>query len=861
MQALPIDPHLPAITAALRAAPNLVLVAEPGAGKTTRLPRALLDAGFAGAGEIVVLEPRRIAARMAARRVAEELGEPVGRTVGYQVRFEDVSSARTRVRFVTEGVLTRRLVRDPQLAGVAAVVLDEFHERHLQGDLALALLRRLQRTRRPELVLVVMSATLEAEPVTRFLDCQAISVPGRRFELAIEYEDKPDARPLEQRVAAAARGLLRTGLDGDVLVFLPGAGEIRRARDALAPLAQQAGLELALLHGDLPAREQDRALARSERRKLILSTNVAESSLTIEGVSAVIDSGLARTPGHSPWSGLPTLTTAKISRASAAQRAGRAGRMRAGRCVRLYTRHDHDARPQYDKPEIARADLCDTVLAVQAIAAANGGDGLQPEDWLDPPPAEAYRAAEELAAMLGALDAGRRLTPLGRRMLRYPLHPRLARLLLEADARGAGEQGCLLAALLSERDIALDARMQFDDRRSPAGGARGPRGAGIERGLTGPSDLLERLERFEQAEADRFDAGTLRALALDGGATRAVARTRERLRGTLERETEAGGAAGDADEALLVAVLAGFGDRLARRRTPGQPELVLARGGSAEQSPQSVVREAQWLVVLDASEQRGRVIAHLASAVEPEWLLELFPDRVLDQDELRFDPRSERVEAVHALRFAELVLDEGRAPAERGPEAERVLYQAALDRGPAVFAGDPEALERFERRLAYAAGLSPALAILPADARARALQAACVGKIGFAELREVGLLAALRELLSGEQLALLERLAPEHVLLAHGRRLPVHYEPDRPPWVQSRLQDFFGLRNGPELGGTPLVLHLLAPNQRAVQVTTDLAGFWQRHYPELRRQLMRRYPRHAWPEDPLTARPPEPRRK
>jgi ATP-dependent helicase HrpB len=846
MQALPIDPHLPAIVKALRAAPNLVLVAEPGAGKTTRLPRALLDAGFAEHGEIAVLEPRRIAARMAARRVADELGEPVGRRVGYQVRFEDVSSRETRVRFVTEGVLTRRLIADPELRGVAAVLLDEFHERHLQGDLALALLRRLQRMQRPELRLCVMSATLQAEPVARFLGCEVVNVPGRRFDVAIEYDDKPDDRPLPQRVASAARRLVRDGHDGDALVFLPGAAEIRRAREALEPLAKQADLELALLHGDLPPAEQDRALARSNRRKLILSTNVAESSLTIEGVGAVIDSGLARMAGHSPWSGLPTLTTAKISRASAAQRAGRAGRVRAGRCLRLYTRHDHDARPAHDKPEIARADLCETLLAVKAIEAASPDPGamLGADDWLEPPPAEARRAAEELAALLGALDAHGRPSELGRRMLRIPLHPRLARVLLEADQRGMGRSGCLLAALLSERDIARRSRARFQDR-----------GAGdVE---TGPSDALERLERFEQAEAAGWDAGRLRALELDPGAVRAVARTRDRLL----RSVAPGEHAHDGDQALLMAVLAGFGDRVARRRAPGQGELVLARGGSVVQSEESVVRDAQWLVVLDASEQRARAVAHLLSAIEPEWLLELFPERVLDRTELRFDPRSERIEAAHTLRYDGLLLDESRRAAERGPEAEALLHESALARGPETFADEPEALERFERRVAHAAALSPAIPPLGPDARARALRAACAGKLSFAELREAGLLASLRGLLNAEQLALLERLAPEQVALAHGRRLPVHYEPDRPPWVQSRLQDFFGLRDGPRLGEQPLVLHLLAPNQRAVQVTTDLAGFWQRHYPELRRQLMRRYPKHAWPEDPLTARPPAPGRR
>ena len=837
MQPLPIDPHLPALVSALRGAQNLVLVAEPGAGKTTRLPRALLDAGFAEHGEIVVLEPRRIAARMAARRVASELGESAGRRIGYQVRFEDKSSAETRVRFVTEGVLARKLLADPELRGVSVVLLDEFHERHLQGDLALALLRRLQRERRPDLKLAAMSATLDAAPLARFMQCEVIEVPGRRFEVAIEHDDKPDARPLEQRVASALRRVLREGLDGDVLVFLPGAAEIRRARDAIEALAREATLRVALLHGDLPPEEQDRALARSERRTVILSTNIAESSLTIEGVTTVIDSGLARVAGNSPWSGLPTLDTAKISRAAATQRAGRAGRLRAGRCIRLYTRAEFEARPLHDKPEIARVDLAEAQLTISAL----GGE-LAAEQWYEPPPVEAWSAAHNVNRWLGALDASGGLTELGRRMLRFPLHPRLARVLLEAEQRGAGRRGAALSALLAERDVVLGQRARWDGGRHQV--------------ETGPSDALDRLERVEEAVAARFSAGEMGAHGLDAGAVRAAERTRERLLRALPR---GGSEHDDGDDALLLAVLSGYGDRVAKRRTPGQPELVLARGGSARQAEGSAVRDAQWVVVLDASERAGRVTAHLLSAIEPEWLLELFPERVLDRTELRFEPTTERVEVVHALRYEALTLDQSRAAAAAGPEAADALFEAARARGLFEFETDPEALERFERRVAHAARLDARVRALPDGAREQALRDACAGCTSLAELRAQSLLAHLQAQLTPEQLALVQRLAPEHVSLPGGRRLAVHYETDRPPWVKSRLQDFFGTREGPRLGSEPLVLHLLAPNQRAVQVTTDLAGFWQRHYPELRRQLMRRYPKHDWPEDPTRAQPPRPR--
>ena len=836
MQPLPIDAHLPELIAIMRGAPNLVLVAEPGAGKTTRVPRALLDAGFAADGEIVVLEPRRIAARMAARRVADELGEAVGQRIGYQVRLEDKSSARTRVRFVTEGVLTRRLIADPQLRGVAAVVLDEVHERHLQGDLALALLRRLQRTARPELRLLAMSATLAAEPLARMLECEVRRVPGRAFDVAIEYDEKRDERPLERRVAAAFARLVREGLDGDVLVFLPGAAEIRRAREACEASAQQAGVRVALLHGDLPPEEQDRAVAPGRERKLILSTNVAESSLTIEGVSVVIDSGLARVAGNSPWSGLPTLDTLPISRASATQRAGRAGRVRAGRCLRLYTRHDHDARPAHDKPEIARVDLADTLLAVTAVCA-----DLNERDWLDPPPLEGWAAARTLCTRLGALAADGSLSEVGRRMLRFPLHPRLARLVLEAEARGEGERGCLLAALLGEREIVLGARARF-----------GQHARDVE---AGPSDALDRMERFEDAEAAGLSASALRARELDPGAVHTVARTRDRLLRALPRGRSPGasGSTG-ADEPLLMAVLAGFGDRVAKRRNPGGREWVLAGGGSVVQAETSVVRDPELAVVLDASQGPRGAVAHLLSAIEPEHLLELFPERVLDRTELRFDAQTERVVALQELRYDALLLDQSRAEDPSGPEVERLLFTRANERGAAAF-DDADALALFARRAAHSAKLDARVPALPADPLAAALEVACSGKRSFAELRTAGVLPSLRARLPPPARARGEQRAPEHIALPGGRRVRVNYEADRPPWIESRLQDFFGLRDGPRLGSEPLVLHLLAPNQRAVQVTTDLAGFWQRHYPELRRQLMRRYPRHNWPEDPLAARP------
>ncbi len=873
MDPLPIDGLLPEVVASLRREPALVLEAPPGAGKTTRVPRALLEAGLAGSGEIVVLEPRRLAARMAARRVADELGERPGETVGWQVRFEDVSGPRTRIRYVTEALLARRILGNPTLPGVSAVVVDEFHERHLHSDLALALLHRLQGCGRPDLKLVVMSATLEAGPVARFLSAPTLRSEGRAFPVAVEFLAPAEAARemrLEERVAASVRRLVREEPDGHVLVFLPGAAEIRRAREAIeaGPAFEPSGIEVVPLHGDLPPEEQDRAVRPSSRRKIVLSTNVAETSVTIEGVVAVVDSGLARVAAHSPWSGLPTLELRKVSRASAAQRAGRAGRTRPGRCLRLFTRHDHDSRPEFQVPEIRREDLAETALALASLDVSDLA-------WLEPPPPAAWDAARQLLRALGALGAAGRVTALGKRLLRFPLHPRLARLVVAAEDAGAGAEGALLAALLGERDI----RERWDLGRRPTA-------------PTGPSDLLELASLFEEAARERFAEGKVRRLGLVPGAVQAVERARKQLarlatsepsrsrarapgldgrgqgsavgRGALSHRTE---------HALLLATLSAFPDRVARRRAPGSDEVVLSGGGSARLAPESVVREAPLLVAVDAEERRARagarpgasgVVVRLASSVTQELLLDLFPDALRYEEDVRWSAAAERADAFERLVYGDLVLEETRAARVDPERAAAVLADAALARGPRSFAAEG-VLDRLLARIGFAASHAPetGLAAPSEEDLAAALRAACTGRRSFAELREAGLEGALLGRLAPPQRAALERLAPERAALPGGRSVKVQYEAgDKPPWIESRLQDFFGMADGPRLaaGRAPLVLHLLAPNQRAVQVTTDLAGFWQRHYPALRRELMRRYPRHAWPEDPLHAQPPGPRR-
>jgi ATP-dependent helicase HrpB len=748
---LPIDELLPRIIEAMDRGPNLVIEAPPGTGKTTRVPPALLNnESGRGRGEILVLEPRRLAARLAARRVASELGERIGETVGYQVRFEDVSGPRTRLRFLTEGVLTRRLLSDPELAGVGTVILDEFHERHLDTDLALALLRRL-----PNIHLIGMSATLDAAPVAKYLGgCPVLRSEGKLFELTIENTPHSPA-PLEEQVATALERLVARGVTGDVLVFLPGAAEIRRAARMIEPLASRLGLLVLPLHGDLSSAEQDRAVGPAGRPKVILSTNVAESSVTIEGVTAVIDSGLARVAADSPWTGLPSVEVRRISQASAMQRAGRAGRTAPGRVIRLYSAEDFHRRPAADVPEILRRELSQLVLQLRAM-------NIKQEEcvWLDQPPEAAFTAANALLDRLGMTQE----------MAELPLPPRLAKLVLEAKRRGVPEKGCAVAAVLSA-------------------------------GERGKSDLLALAESDWQPQTQRiFD------------------QLRKKISGRDVRN------AGDA--AILQSVLAAFPDRVARHRRDG--ELLLSGGGSAR------FPNCRWefLVAVDIEERRehGVPLVRLAAPIEPEWLLERATERV----SLEWNRAAERVEQVTALVYDQLVIEETRAPAMPSEEASRLLAQKALEAGIGRFA-DRDAVEQVRSRAAFG-GIA-----IDADA---VLVAQCQGRTSFAELEAADLLGAIRP-------ARVSQAAPERIKLPGGREVKVHYEPGKPPWIEARLQDFFGMRETPRIGGSPVVVHLLAPNHRPVQVTADLAGFWERLYPQVRKELARRYPKHKWPEKPV----------
>ncbi|MSP91726.1 MAG: ATP-dependent helicase HrpB [Myxococcales bacterium] len=825
MAPLPIDRALPALARALDDCGAAVLVAEPGAGKTTRVPPWLLDRVD---GEVWVVQPRRMAAVLAAGRVADERGEPPGRTVGWSVRFDEVGSRATRLWYATDGVFLRRLLADPGLTGIGAVVLDELHERRLATDLALGLAQRV-RVRRG-LQVVAMSATLDPGPVAAFLGgAPVVRCEGRTHAVAVQFAPAPDARPLEVRVRTAVRELFEAGLGpraegADVLVFLPGAAEIQRCAVALAALADEHGYDLASLHGAMDIAAQQRALAPGPRPRAILATNLAETSVTLPRVAAVVDSGLHRRAGFASWSGLPTLQLTTISQAAAVQRAGRAGRVRPGRCSRLYTQHEHDGWPAFDAPEIARADLADVALLLAALDL----DGTARDDvWLTPPPPGALARAHCLLARLGALDAQARLTALGRQMLRLPVHPRLARLALAAAKRGVAADGARVVALLAD-----GARLP---QRAPGDLAHGY------------SDLAmladSRAPEHGRSEVRRTEAQLLRLLGPTHGPAPAAA---------------------DRDAALAYAALLAYPDRVARRRQPRGAELQMAGGVAVRLDAASHVTEAVWLVVLDAEERRDArgltTLARVACGIEADWLLEAFASTVEATTTLAWDDAHGRVDEVDRLVWEGLVLNETRRPAPPTAAASAVLAHAVRANGTGALW--PESARKTLRGRLAVLGTASQTAP-PAgldDVRADAIViSACEAKTRLSELAGSDWCGrALHDLdPSGQLRRRLDVEAPVHVRLPGGRSVALCYDPDKPPWLATRIQDLFGLADGPSVGAgrVPVVLHLLSPAGRPVQITSDLAGFWKRHWPTLRRELQRRYPKHAWPEDPCQATP------
>ena len=859
---LPIDAALPELTAALRSSSTAVLVAPPGAGKTTRVPLVLAEAPWAEQRRILVLEPRRLAARAAAERMAKTLGERVGDTVGLRVRFGSKVSRRTRIEIVTEGVFTRLVLDDPTLEGVVAVLFDEFHERSLDADLGLALARDVQQGLREDLRLLVMSATIDGARVAALLgEAPVIAAEGRAFPVETRYVGR-DARPIEpQMVDLIARAMRAES--GSLLAFLPGAAEIRRTQALLEGWLEPI-CDIAALYGALAGDEQDRAIAPAARgrRKVVLATSIAETSVTIEGVRIVIDSGLARVPRYEPDVGVTRLETVRVSRAAADQRRGRAGRTEPGICYRLWDEPQTAALEAYSRPEILSADLSGFALDLAAWGAA-------PEKlaFLDPPPRPALAEAKMLLVELGAIDAEGRITDQGQKLRRLPLPPRLARMVVDAAAEGTALLAAEIAVLIGERGLGgddadlthrLDALRRDRTPRAHEARAMAQRWAAIAETMSSqpaqrhPSPLVGE-DGVGGREATR-EGRRARMLSASSPNHFPTPPPSPSPQGGVEART--GGA-----EASLGALLAlAYPERIAKNRGGGAGAFLLANGRGAQVDPASQLARTPFLAVaeLAGSAATGRIL--LAAPITLAEIEARFAERIDTREEIAFDQATASLRARRQRRFGALVLSEQPMPAAANAAAARVLAEGVarlgVDRLPWT-----QALRQWRDRVAFlrrAEGAEwPDLSDAALAADVDWLAALFDGKTALAELRANELEAALKARLPYPLQRHLDAEAPTHFAAPTGTLVPINYDADGGPKVAVRVQELFGLDRHPAIAGgkVPLLIELLSPAHRPVQMTRDLPGFWRGSYAAVRAEMRGRYPKHPWPDNPLAAAP------
>lgn len=805
----PVDAIIPRLSDALAQHPAAVLVAEPGAGKTTRVPLKLLDAPWLGRGRIVMLEPRRLAARAAARRMAETLGEAVGETVGYTVRLDRKVSARTRIEIVTEGILTRRLQSDPELDGIGLVIFDEFHERSLDGDLGLALCLDVQRGLRDDLKILVMSATLDADRLAAHLGgAPVIDAPGRVFPVAIRHLDKAQRQTIAADAARAVhRALDET--DQSLLVFLPGEAEIRRTEQLLLDSNLPRGVVVRPLHGAMGLAEQDAAIRPSPagERKVVLATTIAETSLTIDGIGAVIDTGYKRSPRFDPASGMTALETVRVSLASAEQRRGRAGRLGPGVCYRLWPEAETRALKPHDEPEILVADLAPLVLELAAWGVADRM-GLP---WLDPPPQAAFAQAQDLLRRLEAIDAGGRITPTGKAMARLPLHPRLAHMVI----RGQSRRACEIAAFLSERD-----------------------GLGRDAG----SDIGQRMAMVRGA-------------------------ARERIRQAARQIQQASGVDGEGralSDGVLVALA--FPDRIAQRRG-GDRRYRLSGGGGAILPEHDALMKEDWLAVATTDGAAGDQKIFLAAPLSLKEIEDHFGDQIETRDGVFWDSRAKAVSAAKSRRLGALVLEEKPSQSTDPTELAAAMAEGVREMGLACLPWSEDARSlrarvMFLRRQFPEEGwpdISDAALLATLDDWLKPFLAGITRK---AHLERLDMHRIIQGMIPHDLLRKMDRLAPVRIEVPSGADVRIDYATEGDPVLRVRLQEMFGLARTPSIaeGRSPLRIELLSPAGRPLAVTQSLETFWSNGYPSVRADMRGRYPKHSWPEDPLGTPPVKPRK-
>jgi ATP-dependent helicase HrpB len=900
------------LIAQLKTGRRLILSAPTGSGKSTQVPQMLLRPGLLGDGQVVILQPRRLATRLLASRVAQELGIQLGSEVGYQIRFENVTSPQTKIRFVTEGILLRQMIDDPKLRGVSVLIFDEFHERHLYGDITLARALDLQEQHRPDLNLIVMSATLDAELLEDYLSerrpparpdeagvqasacsggglkpelqravpeagaprCSILSSEGRVFPVEIEYAAEPgyvDKRPIWEQAAEAFSLYVGSGGEGDVLVFMPGGYEISQTIEAIRHTSESKGFILLPLHGELSPKDQDAAVARYGQRKVVVSTNVAETSLTIDGIRLVIDSGLARIPRYDPYRGINTLLIEKISQSSADQRTGRAGRTAPGVCMRLWSREEHGHRQVQELPEIKRLDLAEVVLTLKAA----GVEDLRKFRWLEPPDEQSLVHAEELLLDLGALqrrtgvapapgersnaennanetlalprELDRRdacptfITPIGRKMLAFPLHPRYSRMLLAAHEYGCVHQACLVAALTQDRDLLL--RNVDRDTNSYREDLLGEKAS---------SDFWILMRAWTYAVKNQFRLDACRRLGIHAVTARQVGPLFDQFIRIAEREGLDVKPREVKDEALQKCILIGFSDRVARRLDQGTLRCELVHNRRGVLARESAVQHSQLFVAAEVHEVEGRevnTILSLATAIEVDWLRELYPEDMETDLHVQFDAQAKRVQAAELVKFRGLALSAKRVDPPPADRAAQLLADEIIA-GRLPLLNWDHSVEQWLLRLRLLCQHCPELQLPPIteDDRKHIIGQLCHGAVSYKDIKEREVKPVVMSWLSEAQRGLLDKHAPERLTLANGRTPKVAYEATGAPYISLRIQELYDVTQTPRIamGRVPVLVHILTPGMKPVQVTQDLANFWREHYPKIKSELARKYPKHLW---------------
>lgn len=834
-RSLPIEELREKIVTSLQTSNRLIIEAPTGSGKSTQVPQFLLESGLLEKGRAVILQPRRLAARMLATRVTHERDTKLGQEVGYCIRHDLKYSAETKLLFVTEGILLRQMLEDLSLSNISILIFDEFHERHLYSDISLMQALRLQESTRPDLKIIVMSATLDTEALASYLEpCSILRSTGRTHPVEITYLRQEPAEEKIWDLAASSASKMLSQTPGHLLIFMPGAYEIGRTINSLrAELSSD--VLLFPLHGELPPADQDAAVKPSSARKIIVTTNVAETSLTIDGVTGVIDVGLARVARFDARRGMNTLLIEKISAASADQRAGRAGRTAPGLCWRLWTEWDHARRSLRDVPEIHRVDLAEVLLLLKKLELSSTAN------WLEAPQTAAFEKAELLLHDLGALDHEGKITKRGERMLLFPTHPRYAAMLLAAEKCGCVRAAALMAAFTQARPLLLRTDRKTEEMRRDLFGG-------------GNSDFLVLSRVFSWAQRNDFKTDACRRLAIHADAARQVAKIFEQFLNLAQAQGLTIDAPPPSDESIAECILAGFSDQVARRRSAANSVCDMVHGRRGILAKESAATESRLLVTTEIHEigqSSGdvRIQLSMATAIDEGMLRKIFPEDFLERTELCFDTMTHRVISKKEKIFRDLMLESITRDVAPSAEASAVLAQGIMEAElplPTWNEESPPWIHRWQWLHRFHPELE--LPVWTEELHSMAFQEWCKNALSYRDVKDRPAVPALETLLSPAQRAAFVKLAPTHYALPSGRKAPLRYQPNGDVILSATIQDLFGLAIAPKLaqGKAPVTIEILAPNRRPIQITRDLASFWNEAYPKIKTELSRRYPKHVW---------------